>query len=261
MLICENAKRRVTNMKIAVDTHTHTYASGHAYSTLIENAKMAKKHGLTMFCCTDHSGEMPGAPHPWYFSNQKILPRFIEEVAVLRGVETNILNEQGEIDIPTQVDPHLDWVLASFHEPVFTPSSKQSHTSALINVIKSGRVDALGHLGNPNYDFDFRAVIECAKQYNVAIEINNNSLNGITRIGSVDRCEQIARLCKELGVFVTTGSDAHFCSLIGKFHKVITLFEKVEMPSELVITHSPKQFLNFLTLRVRKKIDEYAEFY
>ena len=25
-------------MQIQVDTHTHTYASGHAYSTLIENA-------------------------------------------------------------------------------------------------------------------------------------------------------------------------------------------------------------------------------
>lgn len=249
------------NMKIAVDTHTHTYASGHAYSTLIENAHMAKKHGLSMFCCTDHSGEMPGAPHPWYFSNQKILPRFIEEVGVLRGVEANILNEQGEIDIPTQVDQHLDWVIASFHEPVFIPADKASHTLALINVIKSGRVDALGHLGNPNYDFDFQAVIECAKEHNVAIEINNNSLKGTSRIGSVDRCEEIAKLCKERAVFVTTGSDAHFCSLIGKFHKVTELFEKITMPSELVITHTPQQFLNFLTLRGRKPIAEYADFY
>lgn len=37
-------------MKLAVDTHTHTYASGHAYSTLIENARAAKQNGLTLFC-------------------------------------------------------------------------------------------------------------------------------------------------------------------------------------------------------------------
>lgn len=46
-------------MKLAVDTHTHTYASGHAYSTLIENARAAKQNGLTLFCTTDHAESMP----------------------------------------------------------------------------------------------------------------------------------------------------------------------------------------------------------
>ncbi len=32
-------------MKIVVDSHTHTLASGHAYSTIIENAKAAKQKG------------------------------------------------------------------------------------------------------------------------------------------------------------------------------------------------------------------------
>ena len=86
-------------MKLVVDTHTHTYASGHAYSTLIENAKLAKEHGLEMFCTTDHAESMPGAPHYWFFSNQRVLPRFIEGVAVIRGVESNILNTKGEVDI------------------------------------------------------------------------------------------------------------------------------------------------------------------
>ncbi len=248
-------------MKIVVDTHTHTYASGHAYSTLIENARMAKEHQLSMFCCTDHSGDMPGAPHPWYFSNQKILPRFIEDVAVIRGVETNIVNENGDIDIPLQVDRNLDWVLASFHEPVFKPSTKQSHTQALLNVIKGGRVDALGHLGNPNFDFDFRQVIQYAKDHHVAIEINNTSLNGNSRKGSLERCGEIAAICKEVGAYVTTGSDAHFCSIVGEFDRVNILFDQVDMPEHQVITHSTQQFLAFLLLRGREKINEYAELY
>ncbi|MCV5373178.1 phosphatase, partial [Escherichia coli] len=86
------------------------------------------------------------SPHYWFFSNQKILPRFLEGVAIVRGVESNILNIEGEIDIPPSVDRNLDWVIASFHEPVFPPANKEAHTEALINVIKSGRVDALGHL-------------------------------------------------------------------------------------------------------------------
>ncbi|MCV5745887.1 phosphatase, partial [Escherichia coli] len=85
--------------------------------------------------------------------------------AIVRGVESNILNIEGEIDIPPSVDRNLDWVIASFHEPVFPPANKEAHTEALINVIKSGRVDALGHLGNPNFDFDFEQVLKCAKEH------------------------------------------------------------------------------------------------
>ncbi len=246
-------------MEFKVDTHTHTYASGHAYSTLIENAKMAKQNGLDMFCTTDHAESMPGAPHYWFFSNQKILPRFLEGVAIIRGVEANILNTEGEIDIPLSVDRNLDWVVASFHEPVFSPSNKETHTEALLNVIQSGRVDALGHLGNPNFDFDFETVLKCAKQHNVAIEINNTTLKGNSRVGSVDRCYEIAQIGKDLGVYFTTGSDAHFCHDVGNLHLVGELMDSVGVKSEKIITNSAKQFLSFLTLRGHEPIAEYDE--
>lgn len=246
-------------MKFEVDTHTHTYASGHAYSTLIENANAAKAQGLKMFCSTDHSSSMPGAPHDWFFANQKILPRFLSGVAVIRGVEANILNRHGEIDIPVEMDSNLDWVIGSFHEPVFNPSEKAEHTQALINVIKSGRVDALGHLGNPCFDFDFHEVIACAKAHHVAIEINNSSLKGVSRVGSISRCLEIATIARDTGAYLTTGSDAHFCDDIGKFDLISELFEKIKMPSSQVITHNSKQFLAFLQLRGRAEIAEYAE--
>ncbi|USD43836.1 phosphatase [Vibrio sp. SCSIO 43135] len=244
-------------MKLLVDTHTHTYASGHAYSTLIENAKLAKENGLAMFCTTDHSETMPGAPHYWFFSNQRVLPRFLEGVAVIRGVESNIMNTSGDIDIPLSVDRNLDWVIASFHEPVFKPADKAAHTQALINVIRGGRVDALGHLGNPNFDFDFDAVIQCASEHNVAIEINNTTLKGNSRVGSVERCYEIAELAKLHGAFVTTGSDAHFCHDVGNLGLVSELLDKVGISGDKVITHSPRQFLDFLELRGREPIEEY----
>ena len=248
-------------MKFDVDTHTHTYASGHAYSTLIENSQLAKENALKMFCTTDHSESMPGAPHYWFFNNQKILPRFLSGVAVIRGVESNILNIDGEIDIPLETDCDLDWVIASLHEPVFNPANKATHTQALINVIKSGRVDALGHLGNPNFDFDFHAVIECAKKHNVAIEINNTSLKGNSRIGSVERCYEIASIARDIGAYITTGTDAHFCQDIGRLELVSDLLDKIKMPPQQVITHTTKQFLTFLQLRGRPFISEYSSLY
>ncbi|WP_019275807.1 phosphatase [Vibrio coralliilyticus] len=245
-------------MKLVVDTHTHTYASGHAYSTLIENAKLAKEHGLEMFCTTDHAESMPGAPHYWFFSNQRVLPRFIEGVAVIRGVESNILNTKGEVDIHPSTDKNLDWAIASFHEPVFRPSSKEEHTEALINTIRGGRVDALGHLGNPNFDFDFESVLTCAREHNVAIEINNTTLKGNSRVGSVERCHEIVQIGKKLGVYFTTGSDAHFCQDVGNLSLVSDLMDDVGIDSARVITYSARQFLDFLELRGRSPIEDYV---
>ncbi|WED24182.1 phosphatase [Vibrio sp. JC009] len=245
-------------MKFEVDTHTHTLASGHAYSTIIENAKAAKENGLKMFCTTDHADSMPGAPYYWFFLNQRVLPRFISDIAVIRGIESNILNVDGEVDIhPAAVDC-LDWALASFHEPVFQPQNKAAHTKTLINVIKSGRVDALGHLGNPKFDFDFEEVFGHAKEHNVAIEINTSSLKGHSRVGSVERCYAIAEEVKKQGGYITTGSDAHFCDAIGQLELASDLLEKVGMPTDKIISYTARQFLDFLELRGRAPVEEYA---
>lgn len=53
-------------------------------------------------------------------------------------------------------------------------------------------------------------MIACAKTHNVAIEINNSTLKGHSRVGSIDRCYEIARVAKSLDAYITTGSDAHF---------------------------------------------------
>lgn len=245
-------------MKFEVDTHTHTIASGHAYSTIIENAKAAKEHGLKIFCTTDHAGSMPGAPYYWFFLNQTVIPRFLSGVGVIRGIEANILNADGEIDVHPTAETRLDWVIGSFHEPVYKPVNKAVHTQTLVNVIKSGKVDALGHLGNPAFDFDFEEVLGQAKEYNVAVEINASSLKGHSRVGSIERCHDIAAVAKKLGTYITTGSDAHFCDAIGKLELAGDLLEKVGVPEEQIITCSARQFLNFMQLRGHPAIDEFS---
>jgi putative hydrolase len=246
-------------MDLEVDTHTHTIASGHAYSTIIENAKVAYQNGLRILCTTDHAESMPGAPHPWFFANQCILPRFLEGVGIIRGVEANIMDTDGNIDIHPIMDEHLDWIIGSFHEPVFEPRDKASHTTALINVIKNGRVDALGHLGNPRFDFDFEEVIAAAAEHHVAIEINNSTLLGHSRQGSINRCYEIAEVAKKYNAYLTTGSDAHFCDAIGKLDHVVKLLQDTEIDPALVITHRCEQFLAFLALRGQPVIHEFDE--
>ena len=62
-------------MKIELDVHTHTIASGHAFSTLQEMAQAAADKGLKVLGITEHSPGVPGTCHPIYFRNLHVVPR------------------------------------------------------------------------------------------------------------------------------------------------------------------------------------------
>ncbi|KXF82463.1 phosphatase [Enterovibrio coralii] len=235
-------------MEIIADTHTHTISSGHAYSTVIENAKAAKAAGLQYLCVTDHASTMPGSPHHWHFVNQRVIPDTLEGVRIVRGVEANIMDEAGNLDMPPYVYLHLEWVNASLHEPVFRPSSVAAHTDAIVNTIKRGIADAIGHPGNPSFPIDIEKVVKAAAEHGIALELNNSSFNG-SRSGSEPICTEIAAMAKHYGAWVTTGSDAHFAADIGRFDSVQALIKKVGLSADQIVTSSEAQFLEFTQRR------------
>ena len=60
-------------MKLLFDLHTHTVASGHAFSTLKENIEEAAAKGLKAMGTSDHYSAMPGSAQPIYFTNFKAI--------------------------------------------------------------------------------------------------------------------------------------------------------------------------------------------
>lgn len=234
-------------MKFSSDLHTHTIVSGHAYSTLLENVAYCSKNGIKILGTSDHGPKMPGAPHYWYFANLRSVPRIIDDVIILKGAESNILDVDGNIDLPADATNSLDYMIASFHEPVFPPKlSKEENTLAILNTIdKNEKVEIVGHLGNPNYELDYEAIVKKVKEKNIMIEINNSSLLGSSRRGSDVNCETIACLCKKHGAKVILTSDAHMNTAIGNFSKGIELFNKIGMPEELIM-NDPNKLISHL---------------
>ncbi|MCK8043278.1 phosphatase [Shewanella sp. 1CM18E] len=244
-------------MKYLVDTHTHTVASTHAYSTLQEYIAMAKQKGIKLFATTDHGPDMADAPHFWHFVNLRVIPRVVDGVGVLRGIEANIKNEQGEIDFFGDYLAELDIVLAGFHEPVFAPVDKATHTQALLNCIKSGNVDIITHPGNPAYPIDIEAVAKAAAEYNVALEINNSSFL-TSRRGSEHNCLAIAKAVKNAGGLLVMGSDSHIAYSLGEFEQAISIVEQAEFPQDRLLNRSPEALLSFLSARGHGALDDYS---
>jgi putative hydrolase len=235
-------------MKYALDVHTHTIASGHAYSTLMENAKAASEKGIKVLGTTEHGITMPHSPHIWYFNNYKVLPREIYGVTMLYGTEANIIDYNGNLDMDDITLELMDIVIGSIHDVVYKIGSIQENTKAFINVIEKGKVNIIGHLGNPEVPVDYEKIVKCAKENDVLIEINNSSFT-TSRVGSYGNCTEIALLCKKYNAKLIINSDAHFCTLIGEFAESIDMLESIDFPEELIINKDPNEFL----LRLKKK--------
>ena len=234
-------------MNYVTDTHTHTMASGHAYSTLLENIKEASENGIEVLAATDHGPKMPGAGHIFYFGNMRVLPRKIYGVTLLKGCEANIMDFQGNLDIPDRTQRNLDIIIASLHDVCTLPGSREENTKALIGAMRNPYVDIIGHCGNPVFPIYEEEVVKAAKENNVLIEINNSSLpEKGSRVGSLELCTKVARLCKEYGVKVTIGSDAHICFQIGRFQHAHRVLMEVGMPQELIMNTESSKILEYL---------------
>ncbi len=243
-------------MKFFVDVHAHTIASTHAYSTVHDYLAIAREKGIKLFAITDHGPDMAGAPHFWHFVNMRVLPRIVNGVGVLRGIEANIKNENGDIDFFGDYLQTLDIVLAGFHEPVFPPSTEAIHTKALVNCIESGNVDIISHPGNPAYPIDIKRVAEAAAAHNVALEINNSSFL-TSRQGSLKNCTAIAKAVKAAGGDLVLGSDSHVAFSLGDFDKAIEVIQSVAFPLDRILNRSPQALLDFLISRGYQGLSEY----
>ncbi|MBQ9758035.1 MAG: phosphatase [Clostridia bacterium] len=241
-------------MKILTDVHTHTNASSHAYSTLYENMYAAKKRGLELVAMTNHAPSIIDAPHIWHFMYFKALPRVIEGVRLMCGVEANILDKNASLDMPESVLSDMEVVIASIHPPTYKEERGGDHTETWLNVIDNEYVDILGHTGSPDYPFDIDAVVRRAKEKNKCIEINNHSF--ISRPQNIEICREIALACKKYETPVVVNSDAHFMDRIGEVSKATEMLEEIGFPQKLIMNLTAERFIEYIS----KKKDRVFKF-
>lgn len=223
-------------MNAIIDLHCHTIASGHAYSTLKENIDEAKLKGLKYVGVSDHAPNMPGSTHPFYFGNLGVIKEEINGVKVLKGIEANIMDFDGNIDIPSDVVGKLDYVIASFHPPCINPGNIHENTKAILNVMENKEVKIIGHLDDSRYPVDYEKVILKAKENNTLLEINNSSLRTNSfRVGAIENAKVLLNLCKKHDVKVILGSDAHIYYQVGNFENCTKILEEVNFPGNLVV--------------------------
>lgn len=237
-------------MEYLLDVHTHTIASGHAYNTIMEMAKGAADMGLKLLGITDHAPLLPGSCQDIYFRNLKVVPRQMYGIDLMLGVELNICDYDGHTDLEERALRQMDLVIASLHSLVLQPGTIEENTRAVLGAIRNPYVHIIGHPDDGIYPLDYEPIVAAAKDHNVLLEINNNSLNPIgARKHTRENQIKMLEICKAYDQPIIMNSDAHFVTDVGRHDFTDSVIAETSFPEKLIMNTSVEEFRKYIDLK------------
>lgn len=232
--------------KIIADIHTHTLVSGHAYGTIREMAQAASEQKLEILGLTEHGPGIPGTMDPFYYCNLGVIPRTLYGVQILHGCEINVLND-GTLSLEQRWIDRLDYGIAGIHCQCYEDAGIFQNTRNLIQCIKNEKIRLVSHPDDDHTPLDYQELVQAAKEYHVALEVNNSSfLKEKKRLNCLENYEKMLDYCQQFQVPIVLSSDAHDPSGVGQFAFAEKFIEELGFDTELILNTDREKLLSFL---------------
>lgn len=221
---------------LKVDLHTHTIASGHATTDRVTDlAKEAAARGMEILGISDHGPATPGSASLSYFRNLFLCERKRFGIELRYGVEANILDKDGTLDVPDEILETLDYCIISMHRPIYTSGSALENTRAYIRAMRHPKVKIIGHCDDSRFPVDYRELVEAALSCNVLPELNNVSLLPDSyRKDCHANAAKLLQSCEALSCPILLSSDSHGKQHIGEADEAWKLIREVDFPANLI---------------------------
>jgi DNA polymerase (family 10) len=189
------------------DLHVHSnWSDGHVPLEGLAELGRSLKYSYLAVCDHSQSARYAGGLTPERLTEQIMaidnLNRRPKGIQLLKGTEVDILAD-GRLDFPDELLRRLDIVVASVHS-----GFKKNVTARMIKALENPHLDILGHpsgrliSGREGYDVDLDQVLEAARKYNKALELN-------CYFDRLDLNEFYLRKAKEMGITIALGTDMH----------------------------------------------------
>lgn len=228
------------------DLHMHSILSGHAFGTVRELAAVASERGIKLIGVTEHAPGIPGTCDPIYFRNIVDAPRVLYGVEMLYGSEVNVLND-GTLSLDRRHLDCLDYAVAGIHGLCYENEGIVKNTDNVIRCMEDKKVKFISHPDDDHYPLDYDALVQGAKQYNTALELNNSSLRKPSlRPNCVANYEKMIPLCMEHGVYITVNTDSHDPSQVGNFDLARAFLDRIGVNEELILNNNLEKLKTFL---------------
>ena len=228
------------------DLHMHTLMSGHAFGTIREMAFAAAEKGLKLIGVTEHGPGIPGACDPIYFLNFGDAPRSLYGVEMLYGCEVNILPE-GRLSLERRYLDRLDYAIAGIHGFCYEDVGIVKNTDNLLKCMEDPKVRIISHPDTILFPLDYPTLVQGAKAYGVALEVNNSSLlKPELRPGCVENYKRMLPLCMQYNAPIVVNSDAHDPNFVGNCAAACAILEEVEFADALILNNDIEELKAFL---------------
>lgn len=233
---------------LVLDIHTHTISSGHhTHDTITDMVTAAKQSGLKLLGISEHGPALPHSCTLSYFRGLPLAPATRMGIRVLYGAEVNIVDLNGQLDLPNEIMNKLDYCIAGMHLPCISSGTALENTQAYIRVMENPAIRIIAHPDDPRFPVDYDRLMQAAINHHVLLEINNNSLAPDSYRGDTKENNQtILNLCKKYFYPVLLSSDSHGHAHVGDFQYALDLIYEMDFPTELILNSSLDKFLDFI---------------
>jgi putative hydrolase len=231
---------------LKTDLHTHSIASGHALNTVYEMVARAKEKGMSLIGIVEHGPSMEGAPHEGYFWVSDQLDE-LYGVRVLLGIEANILNERGEIDLNGELLAKQRVVIAGLHARTpYRTNNLESNTQALANVMQNPLVQIISHPHRTDFPVDIERVFQEAYKTNTLLELNNQVFaQQSSQEGFLETYKRLIDLSRKYGHPLIAGSDAHVAKKIGEDSSIVAACGQIGLTPDMLINNHAEELLKW----------------
>ncbi len=198
---------------LKIDLHTHTIASGHAFNTIYEMAKVASEKGVEILGITDHGPSSVGGPPDTYFECLNRVPRELFGIKLLFGIEMNVLDDKGNIDLSDEILDKLDFASVGLHhhcpyEDLGEDLGNEKNTKAMIAVMKNSRISIINHIYKYSMEVGKIAQAACDKGKLLAIGTSAFERGRINE-EAMAKIKEMVKVVKKNNFKILLGSDAH----------------------------------------------------
>lgn len=229
-----------------LDLHIHSVASGHAFSTIVEIVTVASDKGLKLIAITDHGPDMKGSVHLEYFGMGNRIPKSVKGVEILFGCEANIIDYDGNIDIPDNYLNKLDFVIVGLHKFTSYPlnSNIKQNTDTLLRTIEKYPIHCIAHPYTKDFPIEINQVAQRACEKGIFLELNNSIFKNNTCEELADVYKEMVDICKKYNGKVVFNSDAHIAYEVADFSNLLNYKNMLDITDDILIS-SLLAFKNF----------------
>lgn len=235
--------------KMTMDLHIHSIASGHAVNTIDEIVSYSKGLGIKFLGIVEHGPSMEGAPHEGYFWVSKKIPREIDGMRIFMGIEANIIDTYGSLDVSPETLEEQSIVLAGIHQrtPYIHTMENNifNNTTAIISAIHSGFCNIIAHPIVSHFPVDIQAIIEESIKKNVLLELNCQIFDNMDK-KTLSEYKTMIKILREKKKYIVISSDAHYKNQIGNFNSVLKYKNELGLTDDMIINYKPEMIREYV---------------